>query len=65
MRSVLVGMYRKQLGKPEIDAVLAEMSLSEAIRAEQMDVSKLVELSNRLLAAMESEAALTVKTEGG
>lgn len=65
MRSVLVGMYRKQLEKPKIDAVLAEMSLSEAIRAEQMEVSTLVELSNRLYAAMKSEATLPVKTEDG
>lgn len=52
-RSVLVGMYRKQLTKPEVDAILEQMGLSEHARAEEMDVPELVELANRFWAAIE------------
>jgi 16S rRNA (adenine1518-N6/adenine1519-N6)-dimethyltransferase len=47
MRSVLVGMFRKQLAKERIDALLAELGISEQTRAEQLAVEPLVELSNR------------------
>lgn len=47
LRSGLVGMYRKQLGKQEIDEVLADAGLSADVRAEQLDVRALVDLSNR------------------
>ena len=47
-RSVLAGMYRKQLSKADIDDVFAEMEIATGTRAEQIDVATLVELSNRL-----------------
>ncbi|MCH5375201.1 MAG: ribosomal RNA small subunit methyltransferase A, partial [Planctomycetes bacterium] len=47
MRSVLVGMYRKQLSKPDIDHILAEEEFDEKCRAEALPVDLLVELSNR------------------
>lgn len=47
MRSVLVGMYRKQLPKERIDALLVELGISERARAEELPVERLVELSNR------------------
>ena len=46
IRSVLVGMFRKQLSKPEVDAVLADMEIEHNVRAEQLDVPTLVQLSN-------------------
>ena len=53
LRSVLVGMYRKQMEKSDIDAVLSEFEFPEGVRAEQLEVSALVELSNRLQRAID------------
>jgi len=47
MRSVLVGMYRKQLSKPDIDRIIAEEGFDEKCRAEALPVDQLVQLSNR------------------
>lgn len=52
VRSVLVGMYRKQLKKPEVDVILKSMSLQENVRAEELDPSTLVALSNCFQAAV-------------
>lgn len=52
-RGVLCGMYRKQLAKEEIDAILAELGHDANTRAEELEVSQLVELGNRLYAAIE------------
>lgn len=46
MRSVLVGMYRKELSKPEIDEVLQQMELEQNTRAEQLPPETLVKLAN-------------------
>ena len=48
LRDVLVGMYRKQLRKPEVDAILKSMGLGERQRAEELDTATLVALSNRV-----------------
>ncbi|MGH7129637.1 MAG: ribosomal RNA small subunit methyltransferase A, partial [Planctomycetaceae bacterium] len=48
LRPVLAGMYRKQLQKPEVDAILKEMGLEEHARAEELHPPVLVELSNRV-----------------
>lgn len=48
LRSVLVGMYRKQLSKAEMDEILAEMKFGETARAEEEPPERLVELSNRI-----------------
>ena len=47
-RGVLCGMFRKQLSKAEVDEVLAEEDLGEGTRAEELEVPRLVALSNRL-----------------
>lgn len=62
-RKVLCGMYRKQLSKPQVDAVLAEQGYKTDIRAEQLDVPALVELSNRLQQAIRSSTEKTVTNE--
>jgi len=48
LRVVLAGMYRKQLTKPEIDAVLQTMDLGDRNRAEQLEPAELVVLSSRI-----------------
>jgi 16S rRNA (adenine1518-N6/adenine1519-N6)-dimethyltransferase len=48
VRSVLVGMYRKELSKSEVDEALHSMPLAEGARAEQLDVPTLVGLSNAI-----------------
>ena len=59
LRSVLVGMYRKQLEKPQVDAILKSMHLDANVRAEELDPATLVELSNRLRAAVEVAEAVS------
>ena len=55
LRSVLVGMYRKQMAKAEIDDVLATMDLGENVRAEELPVETHVELANRLQTRIHEE----------
>lgn len=50
LRSVLCGMYRKELSKPQVDDVLAAMELPETVRAEELTVEQHVDLANRLFA---------------
>lgn len=47
-RGVLCGMFRKQLTKAQVDEVLTEENLQEGTRAEELEVSQLISLSNRL-----------------
>ena len=44
LRSVLVAAYKESLGKPGVDAVLAELGLSPELRAEQLDVETILRL---------------------
>ncbi len=55
LRGVVCGMYRKQLSKPAVDALLAEEGLTTESRAEEMEVDQLVSLSNRLHGAIVQE----------
>ena len=48
MRGVLCGMYRKQIDKAAIDALLESMKFPTAARAEAQPVDRLVALSNRV-----------------
>jgi 16S rRNA (adenine1518-N6/adenine1519-N6)-dimethyltransferase len=48
LRSMLVGMYRKQLGKPEVDRILVEMGISESARAEELPPEMHTLLANHL-----------------
>jgi 16S rRNA (adenine1518-N6/adenine1519-N6)-dimethyltransferase len=52
MRSVLVGMYRKQLEKTEVDALLDRLDFSPHVRADQLPPQSLRDLANRLHAAL-------------
>lgn len=55
MRSVLVGMYRKQMSKADVDRILAEEEFEEKCRAEELPVDRLVQLSNRFQREVESK----------
>lgn len=57
MRGVLCGMYRKELSKPEVDAVLQSMELGPNARSEELSVETHVELGNRLFAAIAAKGA--------
>lgn len=48
LRSVLVGMYRQQLEKNQIDAALQPFQFKEGVRAEELDVATLVKISNAI-----------------
>ncbi|MEX1095063.1 MAG: 16S rRNA (adenine(1518)-N(6)/adenine(1519)-N(6))-dimethyltransferase RsmA [Planctomycetales bacterium] len=48
LRGVLTGMYRKQISKPEVDAILDELGLQPNSRAEELSVDTHVALANRL-----------------
>ncbi|MGC1274114.1 MAG: 16S rRNA (adenine(1518)-N(6)/adenine(1519)-N(6))-dimethyltransferase RsmA [Planctomycetaceae bacterium] len=54
MRNVIGGMYRKQLGKPAVDALLDELGFGPKTRAETLEPYQLVQLGNRLHAAIEA-----------
>ena len=56
LRSLLVGMYRKQLGKPQIDALLAERGIGETARAEELPPDAHVSLANLLHSAVHKPA---------
>lgn len=55
LRGVVCGMYRKQLSKSAVDALLAEEGLTTESRAEEMEVDQLVSLANRLHGAIVQE----------
>jgi 16S rRNA (adenine1518-N6/adenine1519-N6)-dimethyltransferase len=48
LRTVLRGMYRKELGQPRLEAAMQDLSLDPAARAEDLDVPTLVRLAERL-----------------
>ena len=52
LRTVLVGMYSKQLSKPEVDELLAQRGCKTETRAEELDVDQHVQLANSFYAAI-------------
>jgi 16S rRNA (adenine1518-N6/adenine1519-N6)-dimethyltransferase len=48
LRSALVGMYRQEVSKAEIDALLEPFQWKEGLRAEELDVDSLVSLSGAM-----------------
>jgi len=57
LRRVLVGMYRKQLTKPEVDAVMEQMGFIESVRAEELDIETHIQLCQKLQDALEAAGA--------
>lgn len=52
LRGVLVGMYKKQLGKNGVDAVLDELGFAPNTRSEELDVNTHIKLSKHLQRAI-------------
>lgn len=52
IRPVLIGMYRKQLDKEDVDRLLAELEHKSGDRAEEMDIATLIKLSNHVHATI-------------
>lgn len=57
LRSVLAGMYRKQIGKPAVDEILSRLVISPTARAEELPVETHVDLANDLLQAVRGSTA--------
>jgi 16S rRNA (adenine1518-N6/adenine1519-N6)-dimethyltransferase len=57
LRSVLVGMYRKELNKPDIDVILDAMNVKEGARAEELDTKTLVDMARCIREAISPTAA--------
>ena len=55
-RGVLAGMYRRELEKSEIDEEMSSLGLPTGVRAEQLEVSTLVDLANRLYLRLDGRA---------
>lgn len=53
LRGVMVGMYRAELTKTDIDRLLEPFQLKEGARAEELDVATLVRLAGAVHAAVE------------
>ena len=57
LRSVLVGMYRRELARTEIDSLLQPFGFSESVRAEELEVSTLVQVGNALAIQLRGRSA--------
>ena len=44
LRNQLLGAFKTELGKPEVDAILAETNMHRTVRAEQLDVDAMLAL---------------------
>lgn len=55
LRSALVGSWKGQLDKPEVDAVLAAQGLDPQCRAERLEVEAILQLSEAVRAALGTE----------
>ncbi|VAX42773.1 SSU rRNA (adenine(1518)-N(6)/adenine(1519)-N(6))-dimethyltransferase [hydrothermal vent metagenome] len=62
-RSVLAGMYRKQLSKPAVDAILQSLNFEPTVRAESLDIDALVNLSNTFYKAIQRAEQIKLTTD--
>jgi 16S rRNA (adenine1518-N6/adenine1519-N6)-dimethyltransferase len=65
MRSVIVGMYSRQLDKPEVDAILDELGFGPKARAEELEPYQLVKLGNRLQEAVTRKGTAGSQSDAG
>lgn len=56
LRGVLVATYKQSLEKPQIDALLAGQKLAENARAEELNISQMLQLSEAFRAALPSSS---------
>jgi 16S rRNA (adenine1518-N6/adenine1519-N6)-dimethyltransferase len=52
LRSVVLSAFKKELTKPQVDAVLTELNLGPDARAEQLDVEQMLELCEHFRAVV-------------
>jgi 16S rRNA (adenine1518-N6/adenine1519-N6)-dimethyltransferase len=52
LRSELLSAYKNRIEKPQVDAVMNEMELPPTARAEELSVKQLLELCQRMRAAV-------------
>ncbi len=52
LRSVVLSAFKKELSKPQVDAVLTELNLGPDARAEQLDVEQMLELCEHFRAVV-------------
>jgi 16S rRNA (adenine1518-N6/adenine1519-N6)-dimethyltransferase len=64
LRSVLIAAHKETLGKAGVDAVLAELGLSPELRAEQLDVTTILELSRTVHRHLLAGAGAGPQTDG-
>ncbi len=50
LRSELLSAFKKRLGKPEVDAILADAGLNKTVRAETLDVDAMLRLCEKVRA---------------
>ena len=55
LRGVVVNLFKQRLSKQQIDSVLESMQFPPDTRAEELEVSQLVQLSNRLQRCLQGE----------
>lgn len=56
LRGVLAAVFKQQLTKPQVDAVLAKLELAENVRAEQLPVETLIALADELRPLLATQA---------
>ena len=52
LRSELLSAFKKRLGKPEVDGILARLGLDPTVRAEQLDVEAMLALAETVRAEL-------------
>lgn len=59
LRSVILSAYKGQIGKPEVDAVLADLGLPHEIRAENLDIEMMLTLCEAVRAKLPDQGLQT------
>jgi 16S rRNA A1518/A1519 N6-dimethyltransferase RsmA/KsgA/DIM1 with predicted DNA glycosylase/AP lyase activity len=52
LRSELLSAYKKRVDKPQVDAVMEQMELIPTARAEELSVSQMLDLCQRMRAVV-------------
>jgi 16S rRNA (adenine1518-N6/adenine1519-N6)-dimethyltransferase len=63
MRGVLAGMYRDELSKQDVDALLESLGFAAQTRAEELEPARLVELANGVGRVIEARALTANKSK--
>ena len=55
LRSELLSAFKKRLGKPEVDEIMAQLGVPAAVRAEELSVSEMLALAEGGLRVLRCE----------